>query len=193
MRVEVPLPQELADKHTLLAQHYAGYLIGHPYRNFQQTSNIQVDKKPWREPHIIKDSCLFCSRLTDAEAIARVAGFQYQLDFEVLRRKRHYFNAWFYPDGIPANKVYAAPDRATLRKFCISFQDMPTEKRPHGWQTRPLPFVDLPIRLKRKLCIEWNHLYRDWMAETGTKYDFDTKEFYRDEPDPQPDSESEGC
>jgi hypothetical protein len=49
--------------------------------------------------------------------------------------------------------------------------------------------VDLPLRLKRKLCIEWNHLYRDWLNEhEGAWYDFDAREFYRevDEPSPSP-------
>jgi len=45
--------------------------------------------------------------------------------------------------------------------------------------------VELPLRLKRKLCIEWNHLYRAWLEEhPDSWYDFDEREFYREIEEP---------
>ena len=50
-----------------------------------------------------------------------------------------------------------------------------------------LPMVNLPLRLKRKLCIEWNHLYRRFLEDNpGTWYDFGAREFYRYVDEPQP-------
>jgi hypothetical protein len=44
-----------------------------------------------------------------------------------------------------------------------------------------LSMVELPLRLKRKLCIEWNHLYVAWLnSQRDTWYDFDDHEFYRE-------------
>ena len=178
MRSEVKPPQELVDEHTLLAQKYCGYLVGYHYQNPQLTSTVEVDtSRPWREPPIIQDDCIFCQRLTDAEAERRVLGFQYQLDKEVLRLKRRYFNAWLYPNG----KVEADPEPEKLREFCELFQDMPTERRPTGWRTKPFPIYKLPIRLKRKLCIEWNHGYMAWLTSNpNVYYDFDQKQFYQE-------------
>jgi hypothetical protein len=176
------LPQELADEHTLLAQKYAGALVGHPYRNVQQTPLVTVDRsRRWKELSVVADDCIFCVRLTDEEAIRRVAGYQHQLDIESTRSKMMHFAAWHAggaAEGVPE------PDEersvANLRRFVELFQDMPTEKRPIGWRLRPLPFITLPLRLKRKLCVEWNHCYLKWMTQEGVQYDFETREFYRE-------------
>lgn len=192
-RETVNPPQELADEHTLIAQRYAGYLVGHPYRNKQQTTEVTVDRRRrWREPAVVADDCIFCARLTDEEAIRRVAGYQYQIDIESTRSKRQHFTAWVdsgAPD-VPEPGRHEA-SKANLRRFCELFADMPTEKRPEGWRTRPLPFITLPLRLKRKLCIEWNHLYRRWMEENDLQYDFEAREFYREVPDEF--DPNEGC
>ena len=187
-------PQELANEHTLLAQKYAGYLVGHPYRQTQMTTLVTVDRqKSWREPSVVADDCIFCARLTDEEAERRVLGYQYQIDVETTRLKHKHFDAWLVSGSSDIPEPGVATSKANLRRFCELFQDMPTARRPKGWNTRPLPFFKLPLRLKRKLCIEWNHLYIGWLSSnTDVQYDFERHEFYREVPDSQED-EQEGC
>lgn len=183
-RATVQPPQELADAHTLVAQRYAGYLVGHPYRNRQQSLSVTVDRQHvWKEPAIVADDCIFCVRLTDAEAVERVLGFQFAVDKEATHMKRIYLNAWVAaasPD-VPEPQIPNG-SRRNLRKFCELFADMVTEKRPNGWKLRPLPFCTLPLRLQRKLCIEWNHLYLEWMQENDLQYDFEKHEFWHEVP-----------
>ena len=183
-------PQTLVDAHTLVAQHYAGYLVGHPYRNNQQSITITVDqRRPWKEPTVVADDCIFCVRLTDEGAVERVLGFQFAIDKEATRQKYVHLNAWVIggsPD-VPEPNVLSG-SRRNLRKFCELFQDMPTENRPNGWQLRPLPFCTLPLRLQRKLCIEWNHIYLVWMLENDLQYDFEKHVFWHEVPEVRPES-----
>ena len=59
MKIAVPLPQALADQHTLIAQRYAGYFVKHPYRAAQQRTGpgaIQVEwNRDWKEPVVVAD------------------------------------------------------------------------------------------------------------------------------------------
>lgn len=192
-------PQELADEHTLAAQRYAGYFVGHPYRQPQQTSTVEVDRqREWKEPNIVADDCIFCARLTDDEAERRIAGMQYAIDIEATRAKSQYYLGWLAsgsPDVIdPGGEMPLSRETQLVnrRRFCELFQDMPTERRPVGWRIRPLPLVALPLRLKRKLCIEWNHLYLPWMKAEGLQYDFGKHEFYREMPDEEGEGLEEG-
>lgn len=188
MRETVNPPQTLADEHTLLAQKYAGFFVGHPYRNAQQTPNVVIDRRRrWQEPIVVADDCVFCQRLTDEEAERRVAGYQHQLDIEGTRVQRSEYYAWVRaasPD-VPEPGIFEE-SVANLRRFCELFQDTPGKD---GWSRRPLPLIALPLRLKRKLCIEWNHLYRDWMAKNGLQYDFETHKFCREVSDRSSDEE----
>lgn len=183
--IKVPFPQELADEHTLLAQKYAGALVGHPYRAGQQRVDaLTIERRRWKEPAVVADDCIFCVRLTDEEAERRIRGFQHQMDIESTRSKTTYFLDWLesgspdVPD--PLADRYTKPTQENIRRFVELFQDVRTEKRPNGWNTRPFPLVDLPLRLKRKLCIEWNHIYTKWMAGTDTQYDFEERIFFRE-------------
>lgn len=191
VRETVQPPRELADAHTLAAQRYAGYLVGHPYRNKQQTTLVTVDRQhTWKEPAIVADDCIFCARLTDEEAVERVLGFQFAIDKETTRLKFTYLREWV-ASGSPDVPEPNIPNggtmsRRNLRKFCELFADMPTLKRPNGWKLRPLPFCTLPLRLQRKLCVEWNHIYLAWMQENDLQYDFEKHEFWHEVPDPEP-------
>ena len=190
-RETVEPSQELADAHTLSAQRYAGYFVGHPYRNVQQSTTVTVDRqRPWREPVVVADDCIFCVRLTDEEAVDRVLGFQFAVDKESVGTKWMHFRMWV-TGGSPDVPEPHIPNgsRRNLRKFCELFADMPTEKRPNGWKLRPLPFCTLPLRLQRKLCVEWNHIYLAWMQENDLQYDFEKHEFWREVPDPEPGEE----
>ncbi len=186
-------PRAVVDEHTLIAQKYAGCLVGHPYRQKQQSPVITVDMaRRWREPGVVADDCIFCVRLTDEDAVRRVAGYQYRIDVEVLRGKWPHYAKWCSAMGpdVPEPHADMRNNPANYRRFCELFQDAHTVSPPNawrdttitrdGWKTRPFPMVNLPLRIKRKLCIEWNHLYLSWMAEEGIEYDFLKREFWRE-------------
>jgi len=177
-----------------VAQRYAGYFIGHPYRQDQQDSTpaaFHISRAPWREPPVISDHCLFCQHMTDLDVLRRVAGFQHQLDIEACRNKGQHYAKWVesgYPRVPEPGIIPGSHSAANLRRFVELFQDSPVPARagawarealPDGWRTRPLPLVALPHRLKRKLCIEWNALLLDWMVRERLSYDFELREFYR--------------
>lgn len=189
MRVSVTFPPQLADEHTLIAQRYAGYFVGHPYRAAQQRVGpdaIRVDwTRAWTEPAVLSDDCAFCRRMTDADVERRVAGYQHAIDIEVLRPHSLAYAEWLgtasdgledvtVEDGTKKRGVNAS--QANRRRFI--------ELHLERLNVRPAPMVGLPLRLKRKLCIEWNHLYRDWLRENPeVAYDFEAHEFYREAPD----------
>lgn len=224
MRQVINVPQQVIDEHSLVAQTYAGYLLGHPVRAARYTTplpgSVDVDwTKPWVEPNPMPDDCVFCVRLSDDEAVRRVEGFQAAIDKEVLGSKWKHLNAWVasadeadipvviyndvkvnieMPDGSTKsvrqrNLSAMASDFKNRRKFIEDNQYVPREAalspsawgnhrsaRPHGWNTKAAPIVSLPLRIKRKMCIDWNHVYLRWMQAEGLQYDFDKQEFYRD-------------
>jgi len=174
-------PQELADEHTLLAQKYAGYFVGHPYRNEPWQSVTKVNRKrKWKEPSVVADDCEFCVTLNNEQAVRRIAGYQFQLDIECTRTKYMYLEAWLKAGIDVPNSDAGRRDWANLRRFIELRQDVKTEKRPNGWRLRPLPLHELPLRLKRKLCIEWNHVYIRWMKKENLLYDKGQRMFYRE-------------
>lgn len=193
MRTRFNPPQAIADQHTLIAQRYAGYFIGHGFRAAQQREDptaIQVESAPWKEPLVVGDDCVFCRRLTDEDAERRVAGYQHAIDIEVLRPHAQQYREWLVAGGDDVPEIEevqidevvmrcgVSMSQANRRRFIEKFGD--------SMKVRSLPMIDLPLRLKRKLCIEWNHLYRDWMAETeGVEYDAENREFYRVSDEPQ--------
>lgn len=192
MRAIVEFPQSLADQHTLIAQRYAGYFVGHPYRAAQQRVGpdaIRVDTStPWREPMVTADHCDFCRSLTDDEAVRRVAGYQHAIDIEVLRPHALAYATWL---GSSAHREDAAtPGAPKPRGSTTSAADRRAFIETHRelLQIQPFPMIELPLRLKRKLCIEWNHLYRDWMHDNpDIHYDAGTRDFYRDIAESEPD------
>ncbi len=175
-------PQEVADKLALAAQFYAGSLVGHPFRSAQygKLNTSRVDKaRVWRAKAIVPDDCLFCEPMTDEDIVRRIAGYQHQIDIEVLSRKVSHSTAW-----ITVNKDVPEPgiNRSALnrRRFAELFQDVKTETRPSGWKERPFPLVSLSMLHKRKLCATWNHILLEWMEENGLHYDFEDKQFLRE-------------
>ncbi len=218
MKQIVKVPQHIVDEHALIAQKYAGCLVGHPVRAARYTvplpGSVDIDfTRPWVEPNPVQDACLFCRRLTDEEAERRVFGFQAAIDKEVLARKWTHLQAWIStaPEEQIPTVIYldqpgsvAMPDGTTKlvrqrnigamtgdfrnrRKFIEENQyrsrgpgtSLSGAPRPSGWNTKAANIVSLPLRVKRKMCIEWNHVYLDWMRENGLEYDFEAHEFYR--------------
>ncbi len=189
MRVAVPLPQSLADEHTLVAQTYAGFFVGHPYRAGQQRTGpgaVQVDRsKRWREPAVVADACDFCSHLSDDDAARRIAGYQHAIDIEVLRARAASFADWLSVAGpdVPETEQTEVAGENVRRGVTNSAANRRAFLETHAqeFDVQALSMIELPLRLKRKLCIEWNHLYKDWLEEhADTWYDFDEHEFYRE-------------
>lgn len=202
-----------ADKISLIAQKYAGYFVGHNYRFDQQSiyeivgpdgRGIHVDtKKPWKEPNVVRDNCQFCERTTDEEVERRVLGFQHQIDIEILRGARgNTYRHWLLIDNPPGivdwvtiggedntvpRKVGVYDSAANRRAFCLLLENHSTKDEPTGWEHKPLNMTLLPLRLKRKMVIEWNHVYRDYIAENpDVVYDFEVKNFFKNMPDLPP-------
>jgi hypothetical protein len=193
MRQTVTVPQAVIDEHSLVAQVYAGYLVGHPVRAARYTvpiatpGAVDIDwKSPWKEPNPVQDDCAFCLRLTDDEAVRRVAGFQAAIDKEVLGTKYKHLSEWATERGLDSTdhavrRQFIAENQYVPRPEHISDYGTPRPAAPNGWKTKAAPIVDLPLRLKRKLCIDWNHVYMRWLASMDNlHYDFETREFYRD-------------
>lgn len=225
----VKLPQEYADEHTLAAQRYAGYFVGHPYRAAQHGSPdvgkvvVETDV-PWREPPVVADDCEFCRRLTDESAVRRVAGFQNAIDIEVIRGYSFEYSEWLktgpgivefvdmqldsgngdylkipVPDpSIPvaegARRIGYFASAANRRRFVELFQDewlteacQPNCEIDHTHVRKSritsMDMTRLPLRLKRKLCIEWNHIYLRFLKDHPEFwYDWETREFLTREP-----------
>jgi len=216
MRQAVSVPQAVIDEHSMVAQTYAGFLVGHPVRAARYTTplpgSVNIDfTRPFVEPNPVQDDCIFCVRLTDENAESRVFGFQAAIDKEVLGRKWGHLNNWVSsapeadipvyilkdvpvrlegPNGY-VSEVYQrdisamASDFTNRRRFIEQQQYQPRQTknghpRPHGWETKAAAIVSLPLRIKRKMCVSWNHVYTNWMAKEAVQYDFEKKEFYRD-------------
>lgn len=201
-----------ADRLAIIAQRYAGFFVGKQYNFDQQTVFVVTTPdlkgihlgKPWKEPIVISDDCDFCKHTTDERAVERVAGYQHQIDIEILRSKSRFYTAWLRENGpdviehewvkeptaesgqIEVGKVASAANR---RRFIELHQDVPRQTsigsdRPSGWKQKSLPIVDLPLRLKRKMCIEWNHVYRDYLKDNpSVSYDFEARIFLKDMPE----------
>ncbi len=195
MRQKVEVPQAVIDEHTAVAQTYAGYLVGHPIRAARYTTplkgSVQIDwNTPWAEPNPMQDTCVFCLLLNDFSVEKRVAGFQAAIDKEVLATKRLYFDKWVAATGLPPfgdeTQKHAAW-RVFIREH--QYKSIPAHQgqwgswkpeKPGGWSTKAADLTSLPLRLKRKMVIGWNHCYTKWMEKEGLSYDFDAHEFYRD-------------
>ena len=202
-----------SDKLAIIAQKYAGFFTGKSYRFDQQsiyivtqnadTKGIHVGKA-WKEPVVIGDDCDFCTHTNDVRVVERVAGYQHQIDIEILRAKNAFYNVWLKENGpdviehmfikdstaesgqVEVGKVDSAVNR---RKFIELHQDTPRQTRsgldrPNGWNQKSLPIVNLPLRLKRKMVIEWNHVYRDYLAANPSiTYDFEARIFLKEMPE----------
>jgi hypothetical protein len=166
--------QDLADRCALIAQKYAGWFYGRETRAGQhgtrESGRVFVSDKPWVEPFVMADGCDFCKVTTDERVAERIRGYQAAIDIEVLRGKGWHYQAW-----VQANGLQTTPE--TKRRFIEENEDLPREDRPAGWRRTALNLTKLPHYLKRRLCVEWNHALRDWLAEHPfLEYDFDAHE-----------------
>ena len=106
------------------------------------------------------------------------------IDIEVLRARSNLYADWLASGKeVPDSEEVTIAGVTKQRGISISprnrrrFIELHAEK----FETVGVNMIELPLRLKRKLCIEWNHLYRDWLrANPGTHYDFEKREFYQD-------------
>lgn len=191
-RIKVYVPQRISDQHTLAAQAMAGFLVGHPYRHYQQSATILVDEsKAWREPVVLRDKCLFCERMTDESVKQRIMGYQAAIDKESISPVGSMYQEWLTecgPTVIDVNEM-DTPDGKVRRGNQMSMRNRRAFLAENAsWiAQQPFPMFELPMRLQRKLCIQWNHIYTDWMAESPEKeiqYDWEQHEFFRMTTDP---------
>lgn len=185
------LPRAIIDQHTLIAQKYAGWFFGFGYQYLQSGTGPQAVTKtgPWKEPVVVRDECEFCTRMSDEDVIRRVNGFQHQIDIEVLRAYDDRYTSWLVQrvDEVPETVEITVTEKLVVSKgvtssaknrraFIERYVDPLVLREKTGMTA--LPLVRLPLRLKRKLCIEWNHLYRDFLKENpNVEYDWEKREF----------------
>lgn len=201
-----------ADKLAIIAQKYAGFFVGKNYRFDQQSVYAVTDSdnkgihlgKEWKEPLVMSDDCDFCKHMTDERVVERVAGYQHQIDIEILRSKEYFYGHWLVDNGphiidrewVKDSEAEAGQRQVGIRhsaknrrRFIELHQEVPRVtttgvERPDGWKQKALPIVNLPLRLKRKLCIEWNHVYRDYLADNPSiTYDFKSRVFLKEMPE----------
>lgn len=171
--------QDLADKWALAAQKYAGHFYGYKIRAQQHgkgAPDVELSEELWEEPLVFEDKCEFCAVMTDERVEDRILGFQAAIDKEVLGLKYGHYRPWIESDDprVPEPRQYDS--RRNRRLFIELFQDMPTPNRPEGWKNRALDLTKLPMHLKRRLCIEWNHIFREWLDTNKDAFYYDFEE-----------------
>lgn len=156
-------PLWVADQYVAVAQTYAGYFWGKKVTSAQMTpitddeegyardTSVKMLDEDWVEPFDIEDDCPFCQRMTDESVEQRVAAFQWEIDKEVSARMR-------VRQGPSHSAFDETPDGRVAYHAEV---DQHLTENPDLF--RPLPLIRLPFRLKRLLCIQWNHVVRDWM------------------------------
>lgn len=167
-------PIYIADEMTILAQNMVGYFTGKPTTGAQMKplrtgpygeidESVKMSDEEWTEPFELADDCVFCQKMTDESVADRIAGFQWAMDKEVANR----FGAGlglrgeeYGPSDVP--KHYDHDDTATQRREYHDKLVPFYEEHPRLFKV--IPLIDLPLHLQRTLCIQWNHVVRDFIA-----------------------------
>jgi hypothetical protein len=161
--------QALADSWALEAQRFIGYWHGYGVRGLQFMNNVWADPDMpvWSEPLDETDDCQFCAITTEESVVRRIRGFQHEMDSEVLR-----LNPWVRKALYEEHIVIEAEDWDTLRtQLALAQERWPTEFSPAAYD-----FTSLPFYLKWRLCVRWNHLLRDWLADRPEyEYNFEKR------------------
>ncbi len=158
-------PMTVADRMTEMAQKMVGYFTGKDVRvkqmgGIKTTERGEVDlttevsNVDWTPPFEVADECVFCLKMTDESVMDRVAGFQWALDKEVAGR----FGAGL-GKATTTPKHYEHDDTHEQRQ---EYHDqLVAFYAEHPLLFGVIPLIDLPLELKRTLCIQWNHIVRD--------------------------------
>lgn len=160
-------PLRVADEYVSKAQEYVGYFYGRRVisgqmqqirtdERGQYDASVVLTDEAWSEPFVIEDDCIFCQRMTDETVEERVAGFQWEIDKESSSTVSSVSNTEFRHSDFPATAEGRAEYHARIEQLAG------TPGVGEFW--RPFPLIRLPHEVKRKLCIEWNHIVRDWLA-----------------------------
>lgn len=169
-------PLRVADAYVHVAQEFVGYFYG-KHVTSEQMRNIGTDERgdydssvkltdsEWVEPFDIEDDCPMCQRMTDRSVEERVAGFQWELDKESQSRTAQ--------NGGPRHADYDMTPEGRAEYHAAV--DAHLAAHPQNW--RPFPLIKLPHRLKRLLCIRWNHVVRDWLTE-DPRYSYKDGHYY---------------
>lgn len=151
------LPPQFNNEIVDVVQRYVGYFHGKEVviENTFGAIRATLGKKAWREPHVVRDDCEFCQKMTDESVRKRIMAFQYAMDLEVTRNN---------------NLLPGYPDRRDFPVFdpgaWFEAVDKWYEKFKQRDDRRPLlayPLHELPLRIQRKICIEWNHIWKRWI------------------------------
>lgn len=158
-------PLTIADQMASAAQKMAGYFTGKPVTVKQMgqlkvtehgeiDTTVEMNDQQWTEPFELADDCLFCMKMTDQSVLDRVAGFQWAMDKEVANR----FGAGLSQES-NAPKHYQWNDtHAERREYHDLLKPWYVD---HPQLLKVVTLIDLPLHLKRTLCIQWNHIVRD--------------------------------
>ena len=160
-------PLTIADQMAEAAQDMVGHFTGQTVvvgqmGQIAMTDHGEVDKTvevgdSWTEKFELADDCVFCSEMTDEAVKDRVAGFQWAMDKEVANR----FGAGMQAESVAADghtlPVHDSHDDtdAGRREYHDQLKPWYTE---HPMLLKVIPLIDLPLHLKRVLCIQWNHI-----------------------------------
>lgn len=158
---QIPASQELADAVASTAQRYVGYFHGRVYRaagHFETPGYYStiVGEEDWIEPDIVADDCPFCQNLTDESVRRRLLGFMFAMAKELAR-----INRAKYPDYPPLK----GPDDYAF------WEALEQWEAAHPEALRGYNLLKLPPHLQRALCIEWNHLWLNYLKANGMEYE----------------------
>ena len=142
------VPQQMADEIALIFQRYVGYFHGYHVRGTQMSTYVERTNEPWKEPVVIADDCMFCSRMTDEDVRVRISGFMKAMAKEIGA-------------GLTIPFVYTSiinADPATIDWDEIEKGFTEAEGR-----SRLYRFDRMPLRLQRKIIIEVNHVWLKYL------------------------------
>lgn len=169
-------PTKIADEYVRVAQRFVGYFYGKHVTAGQMglmmtdergdyDSSVTLTEEDWVEPFEMEDDCQLCKRMTDKSVEERVAAFQWELDKEAGAR--------ISASGGPRHTEYGVS--AEARREYHAAVDLHLKEHPELWC--PIPLIKLPQRVQRALCIQWNHVVRDWL-QSDPRYCYSNGQYY---------------
>lgn len=171
-----PLPRKISDEMTHATQRMIGYFDAqHRDVRSGQMAPLKADvfgrvydpsvatgaADSWREPFEAPDDCKFCAATTDERIRERIDGMQWAMDKELAVTVPYTVpqdvDLLSYPHdySTPANW----PERQAFRARQVAWE------REHPNALHAYYLHDLPWHLQRTLVTQWNHIWRDWLAE----------------------------
>ncbi len=166
----VTLNSQLNNEIVAVAQKYVGYFHGREVIADPSvwSFRMRVGGK-WREPTVVRDDCVFCRNMTDDDVRKRIIYFQLSWEIEVCRANQTlpgYPHRMDYPILEPG-KWHEAVERW--------YQEF--KERDSRLPVLSYRFDLLPLRIQRKICIEWNHVWLRWLEKQPELAVFLTRDY----------------